>query len=126
MTRALYSALVWLHPPAFREQFGSEMLWIFDSSAADDSPFTRPRMFADASLSLARQWVIGQGTWKIAAGFLGGVLHLWLVFGLLMLRPPLIHREPAVTGELAIFHHEEKPRCWNCAALGSSIPESPR
>jgi len=32
-TRLIYRLLLWLHPLAFRKQFGDEMLWIFDLSA---------------------------------------------------------------------------------------------
>ena len=126
MTRALYSGLVRLHPRPFRAEFGDEMLWIFDESAAQSPWRSVPRLFADAILSVLRQWVIGCGTWKIAAAFLGGVLHLWLVFGLLMLRPPLLHTAAQNYEEPIIFHHEEKPACLNCAASANYIPASPR
>jgi len=126
MTRTLYSGLVRLHPRPFRAEFGGEMLWIFDEAAAEGSWPTVPRLFADAVLSLLRQWIIGYGTWKIAAAFVGGVIHLWLVFGLLMLRPPLIHSASPSYEEPIIFHHEEKTPCSNCAASANSIPASPR
>jgi hypothetical protein len=126
MTRALYSGLVRLHPRPFRAEFGGEMLWIFDESASQSPWRTGPQLFADAILSLLRQWVIGYGAWKIAAAFLGGVIHLWLVFGLLMLRPPLLHTAPQSYEEPIIFHHEEKPPCSNCAASANHIPESQR
>lgn len=32
--RLIYRLLLWLHPLAFRKQFGDEILWIFDRSAA--------------------------------------------------------------------------------------------
>jgi hypothetical protein len=32
-TPPIYRLLLWLHPLAFRKQFGDEMLWIFDLSA---------------------------------------------------------------------------------------------
>ena len=124
MTRALYSGLVRLHPRVFRAEFGGEMLWIFEESAAQGSWTTMPQLFADAVLSLLRQWIIGCGTWKIAAAFVGGVIHLWLVFGLLMLRPPLIHSAEQSYEEPIIFHHEEKAPCSNCAASVNSIPAS--
>ncbi len=127
MIRALYFALVWIHPPRFRDEFGAEMLWIFDESAAAADPWrTMPGLFVDGIVSVLRQWVIGCGTWKIAAGFLGGILHLWLVFGLLMLRPPLLHVEAQSLEEPIIFHHEERPACLSCAAQASFIPESQR
>jgi hypothetical protein len=49
MTHKIYRALIKLHPADFRERFGGEMLSIFERSAA------RPRLIADAFLSLARQ-----------------------------------------------------------------------
>jgi hypothetical protein len=120
VTRALYSGLVSLHPPAIRREFSGEMLWIFDETAAEGRFGSSARLFADAALSILRQWVIGCGTWKIAAAFIGGVIHLWLVFALLMLRPPLFHVAVDNLGEPAIFHHEaeaqqEKPACSSYA-----------
>lgn len=123
MTRAVYLGLLWLHPPSFRAQFGDEMLWIFDESVAASPWRHGPGLFADAVLSILRQWVIGCGTWKIAAGFLGGIIHLWMVFGLLMLRPPAIHIG-APSNEEPIIFHQEKPVCWSCAASANSIPAS--
>lgn len=52
MTRAIYQALIRLHPAAFRERFGSDMLSAFESSDH------RRRLIADAALSLARQWFL--------------------------------------------------------------------
>ena len=85
MTRALYRGLVWLHPREFRTEFGGEMQWIFDEASANGVI----ALFADAVVSLLRQWVVRYGTWKIAAGLAGGILHMWLVFACLMLRPPM-------------------------------------
>jgi hypothetical protein len=73
MQRIVYSSLVWLHPPAFRREFGPEMLWIFDECAAAGA--TGP-LYADALASLARQWLIGMGTWKVAAAAVGGMLYI--------------------------------------------------
>ena len=33
MLRSLYRRLLCLHPPAFRQRFAEEMLWIFDEAA---------------------------------------------------------------------------------------------
>jgi len=65
MIRSLYRCLLWLHPPAFRQQFAGEMLWIFDEAAATEG--AAPLLF-DGVISLVRQWAIGSGTWKVAAG----------------------------------------------------------
>jgi hypothetical protein len=80
MNRCLYRGLVWLHPPAFRKQFAVEMLWIFDEAAETEGvgPF-----FADGLVSLARQWLIREGAWKVAVAAIGGLLHISLVLGAL-------------------------------------------
>jgi len=72
MTRALYRSLLWLHPPAFRREFGGEMLWIFDEVTAAGGPFG---LLADGLASLARQWVIRRGAWKVLAGLAGALLQ---------------------------------------------------
>ena len=80
MTRALYRCLLNLHPPAFRSEFSSEMLCIFDEAGP-----TRA-LFADALLSLTRQWVLRTGWWKFAIIILGTLFQmgiggiLWLSF----------------------------------------------
>jgi hypothetical protein len=75
MTRALYRFLVRLHPPAFRREYSGEMLWIFDEMSAAQGV---SRLFADGFLSLARQWLIRQGVWKILAAAVGGLLYISL------------------------------------------------
>jgi hypothetical protein len=67
MTRSFYRSLVWLHPPRFRERFAEEMAWIFD-----ETPTTRGRafLFYDGLVSLARQWVVRSGMWKVALALL--------------------------------------------------------
>ncbi len=64
MTRALYRCLLRLHPSAFRREFAGEMLWIFDEAVAGQGP--RP-LLTDAARSLARQWLLRSGFWKMAA-----------------------------------------------------------
>ena len=54
MLRWLYIQLIWLHPAPFRWRFGDDMLDDFDRAARRD----KPRYFADAVRSLARQWVL--------------------------------------------------------------------
>jgi hypothetical protein len=135
VTRALYQGLVWLHPPAFRAEFGGEMQWIFDEVSDQASAAGVTALFADAIVSLLRQWIVRYGTWKIAAGFVGGLLHMWLVFACLMLRPPMPKilepaEEPcgtAVLGCLALDGGEEyRIPCSNCEMSPSSIPVSQR
>lgn len=62
MSRSLYRLLLNLHPPAFRERFAAEMLWIFDEAAATQGV---PRLFADALVSLMRQWVVRPESWHM-------------------------------------------------------------
>ncbi len=54
MLRWLYIQLIWLHPAPFRWRFGDDMLDDFDRSALR----AKPRYFADAVASLARQWLL--------------------------------------------------------------------
>jgi hypothetical protein len=54
MLRWLYIQLIWLHPALFRWRFGDDMLDDFDRSTLR----ARPRYFADAVASLARQWLL--------------------------------------------------------------------
>jgi hypothetical protein len=64
MNRALYRCLISLHPRAFRERFGDEMLCVFDEAThTGATPFV-----ADAFASLARQWLFRSGIWKMAVG----------------------------------------------------------
>jgi hypothetical protein len=135
VTRTLYQGLVWLHPPAFRAEFGGEMQWIFDEVSNEASVAGVAALFADAVVSLLRQWIVRYGMWKIAAGFVGGLLHMWLVFACLMLRPPLPKileppEEPcgtAVLGCVALDGAEEyRIPCSNCEMSPNSIPASQR
>jgi len=64
MKRFLYRALIALHPPHFRERFGDEMMCAFDESAGKRDA----KLFADAFVSLARQWLVRSGLWKLASG----------------------------------------------------------
>ena len=73
MTRTLYRTLLWLHPPAFRREFAGEMLWIFDESTVSGGP---ARLLLDGLASLARQWMIRCGAWKVFAGTLGALAQI--------------------------------------------------
>src|ERR1700744_3430928 len=55
MRRRLYILLLRLHPAPFRCHFASEMLAIFDDPASHK--YSRG-LFADATLSLLRQWTL--------------------------------------------------------------------
>jgi hypothetical protein len=74
MSRSLYRLMIWLHPPRFREQFGEEMLCIFDESA----PSEASQLLSDCLVSLPRQWLIRSGAWKLAAGL---AISSLLLFG---------------------------------------------
>ena len=72
MSRLLYRCLLWLHPPSFRQQFAEEMLWIFD----EESKQALAWRFADCLISLARQWLVRSGLWKLLPAAVGGLLTL--------------------------------------------------
>ena len=63
MCRSLYRLLLNLHPPAFRERFAEEMLWIFDEAAGTQGV---SRLFADAVISLMRQWAVRPESWHLS------------------------------------------------------------
>jgi hypothetical protein len=73
MTRALYRCLLQLHPPAFRRQFAGEMLWIFEEASASEGAAA---LFADGLVSLARQWLLRSGSWKVIAAVVGALLEV--------------------------------------------------
>ena len=77
MTRVLYRCLVRLHPSTFRQEFAGEMLWIFDEASAAHGV---THLFADGFVSLARQWLIRQGVWKVLLAAAGGLLYISLAF----------------------------------------------
>lgn len=82
MSRILYRSILWLHPPAFRREFAGEMLWIFDETRGVGAVWM---LFADALVSLARQWVLRAGAWKLVAAGAGGFVQIMLgglIFGL--------------------------------------------
>jgi hypothetical protein len=63
LSRKTYRFLLYLHPPAFREQFGDEMLWIFDETAEAGS--SGLPLLTDGLVSALRQWFIGYEVWKV-------------------------------------------------------------
>lgn len=71
--RFLYRCLLWLHPASFRDQFAGEMLWIFDQAATYGLACA---LFADGFISLARQWILRAGAWKVAASGLSSFLMI--------------------------------------------------
>jgi hypothetical protein len=61
--RSLYLSLLWSHPRAFRERFAEEMLWIFDETPSRNG---KAFLLRDGFHSVARQWVMRSGMWKLA------------------------------------------------------------
>jgi hypothetical protein len=72
MIRWVYRCLLLLHPSQFKREFAEEMLWIFDETAPEEAP----ALFGDVLISLARQWLLRSGSWKLAAAILGGLLQV--------------------------------------------------
>ncbi len=74
MVRLVYAGLLLMHPPAFRRRFMAEMLYIFDQ--APQATTSAIPLLVDALVSLARQWVLRSGAWKLAAAVLGACLQV--------------------------------------------------
>jgi hypothetical protein len=72
MAARLYRWLVRLHPPAFRERYGAEMLCVYDEADCGE----RPRLLADGVISLVRQWVVRSRYWIAGVAVLGALLQL--------------------------------------------------
>lgn len=83
VSRALYIALIHLHPPAFRRQFSGEMIWVFEEARQSEGAFN---LVTDAFASLLRQWLLRNGTWKVAVAVVGGLI--WISTALLVISPP--------------------------------------
>ena len=73
MTRTLYRCLVWMHPPVFRREFAGEMLWIYDEAAQSEN--VAP-LLLDGFVSLARQWLLRSGCWKLLAALAGALFQV--------------------------------------------------
>ena len=61
MLRSLYSCLLRLHPSAFRDRFGDEMLSIFDQTGRRTAQLS---LVLEAALSLTRQWALRREFWR--------------------------------------------------------------
>jgi D-alanyl-D-alanine carboxypeptidase len=57
-----YRCIVRLHPHAFRDQFGDEMMWIFEQAAETHGAF---RLLGDGLVSLTRQWMFRPRWWGV-------------------------------------------------------------
>jgi hypothetical protein len=73
VVRSCYKIIIHLHPPAFRRQFGAEMLSVFeDASEAAGSAF----LLTDGAISLLRQWMKYPELWKVLAACVGAAMEL--------------------------------------------------
>ena len=86
--RFLYRCLLRLHPASFRDQFAGEMLWIFDQTANSGLAVA---FLADGFASLARQWVLRAGAWKVAAGSFSSFV---LICGMMSMAAFPTHHSP--------------------------------
>jgi hypothetical protein len=71
VSRVAYRLILRLHPASFRDEFGSEMLWIFDHFEQEQQPGATAHLFLDGTLSLLRQRFRSQnssGQLSIASG----------------------------------------------------------
>jgi hypothetical protein len=75
MTCLLYVFFLGLHPPAFRREFGREMLWIFDEGRVSEGAFV---LLLDLLISMARQWLLRSGAWKLALALIGATAQVLL------------------------------------------------
>jgi hypothetical protein len=69
----LYRGLVYLHPAAFRRQFGSELLVIFEDAVVADGAAA---LLFDVVVSLLRQWLLRSGLWKAGVAVLGAAVQV--------------------------------------------------
>ena len=85
MLRAAYRALLVAHPPSFRDEFGDEMLLIFEETTPD-RPALAIALLGDCLVSALRQWFIGYQAWKLAFAMGYWFAFLMLILGLLTRR----------------------------------------
>ena len=96
--RNCYRCLLWLHPPVFRRAFAGEMLWIFDQAAESQGA---TGLFFDGLGSLARQWLLRSGWWKIALALTIAALQVMLGGGGMLLFGRRHLLEPATDPSIA-------------------------
>jgi len=114
MTRSLYRGLVWLHPRAFRSEFGDEMLWIFDESSA----FGASSLLTDGVISLLRQWLLRTRVWTLAAATAGGILQVSLGGAVMFFHGRLnLHRATLVTSDVPATEELLHITVWALAAV---------
>lgn len=98
MSRTLYRWLLWMHPGGFRRQYGEEMLWIFDEASVTQGAGV---LLADAVASLARQWLLRSGSWKIAVALAGALIQVTMGGLGHLLLGPLTQRGPLAPANAA-------------------------
>jgi hypothetical protein len=106
MTRLLYAFFIGLHPPAFRREFGPDMLWIFDEARVPEGAFV---LLLDLLISLARQWLLRSGAWKLALALIGAAAQVllgggawWLLNSSRNRGAPGPQLSPAISGLLMV------------------------
>jgi hypothetical protein len=77
MVELIYRALLRLHPAAFRDRFGGEMMSIFENSG-EKSTVYHGRLIVDAALSFVRQWLLRADFRTEPAPATGGTMFLVL------------------------------------------------
>jgi len=114
MTRSLYRGLVWLHPRAFRREFGDEMLWIFDEA----STFGASSLFTDGVISLLRQWLLRTRIWTLAAATAGGILQVSLGGAVMLLHGRLnLRKATVVNPDVLVTEELLHVTVWALAAV---------
>jgi len=86
MTRTLYRWLICLHPPGFRLQFASELLWIFDESRDESGAVA---LLYDVVVSVLRQRLVRSGMWKWGLAGIVGALPVLIGFGSFLFPCPI-------------------------------------
>ena len=105
--RRIYQLLLRMHPPAFRERFADEMLWLFDETLGDAGLF---KLYTDAACSLVKQHTANDSVPRSASQLFqavpvgtlsatrifqaAAVASLVMVGFMELLQPPLPLRQP--------------------------------
>lgn len=73
MRRTIYSWVIAMHPPGFRELFGEELIAIFDQLNGE---FNGRHLIWDALQSLGRQWLFRRAWWMPAIAALAAAVEV--------------------------------------------------
>lgn len=131
--RSAYLLLLRIHPASFRDEFGEEMLWIFDEECRQGRA---ARIFLDGVLSLIRQRCAFQRAPKPVAAGVGliisdsgigaarfmqaGLLMFTLIFGFLLVLNPKSPSSLSIRWTASVFH------CTLTLQPPQTIPLPPR